>query len=195
MKQKDRNMKLEKRAGQKDRNITRGLQDSRRVMKRIEMRVVRGSSGGEEEQEGEGRNWPGTNGKASGHLLGTLDINHPWLTHDRKVGGCKATNNPSHLFQPFHLLTLFQTQQENQDVLYSVPLRSQQQHTTTMDNPFQIETLSKQSLGARTPIIRGHMVNILRIQSISDHNVSSGQKSDTFKMYPVTWIQCPVVKC
>ena len=38
-------------------------------------------------------------------------------------------------------------------------------------------------LGARAPIISGHMVNTLRIQSISDHNVSSGQKSDTFKMY------------
>ena len=41
------------------------------------------------------------------------------------------------------------------------------------------------SLGARAPIISGHMLNTLRIQSISDHNVSSGQKSDTFKMYPV----------
>ena len=40
------------------------------------------------------------------------------------------------------------------------------------------------TLGARTPIISGHMLNTLRIQSISDHNVSSGQKSDTFKMYP-----------
>ena len=41
------------------------------------------------------------------------------------------------------------------------------------------------TLGARAPIISGHMLNTLRIQSISDHNVSSGQKSDTFKMYPV----------
>ena len=41
------------------------------------------------------------------------------------------------------------------------------------------------TLGARAPIISGHMVNTLRIQSISDHNVSSGQRSDTFKMYPV----------
>ena len=41
------------------------------------------------------------------------------------------------------------------------------------------------SLGARTPIISGHMLNTLRIRSISDHNMSSGQKSDTFKMYPV----------
>ena len=40
-------------------------------------------------------------------------------------------------------------------------------------------------LGARAPIISGHMLNTLRIQSISDHNVSSGQKSDTFKMYSV----------
>ena len=32
-----------------DRNIARGLQDSQRVAKIIEMRVVRGSSGGEEE--------------------------------------------------------------------------------------------------------------------------------------------------
>ena len=39
--------------------------------------------------------------------------------------------------------------------------------------------------GARAPIISGHMLNTLRIQSISDHNVSSGQKSDTFKMYSV----------
>ena len=43
-------MKLEKRAGwwHEDRNIARGLQDLRRVTKIIEMRVVRGSSGGEE---------------------------------------------------------------------------------------------------------------------------------------------------
>ena len=41
------------------------------------------------------------------------------------------------------------------------------------------------TLGARAPMISGHMLNTLRIQSISDHNVSSGQKSDTFKMYPV----------
>ena len=30
------------------------------------------------------------------------------------------------------------------------------------------------SLGARAPIISGHMLNTLRIQSIGDHNVSSG---------------------
>ena len=42
-----------------------------------------------------------------------------------------------------------------------------------------------ETLGARAPIISGHMLNTLRIQSKSDHNVSSGQKSDTFKMYPV----------
>ena len=41
------------------------------------------------------------------------------------------------------------------------------------------------TLGARAPIISGDMLNTLRIQSISDHNVSSGQKSDTFKMCPV----------
>ena len=41
------------------------------------------------------------------------------------------------------------------------------------------------ALGAGAPIISGHMLNTLRIQSISDHNVLSGQKSDTFKMYPV----------
>ena len=41
------------------------------------------------------------------------------------------------------------------------------------------------TLGARAPIISGHMLNTLRIQSTSDHNVSSGQRSDTFKMYPV----------
>ena len=41
------------------------------------------------------------------------------------------------------------------------------------------------SLGARAPTISGHMLNTLRIQSISNHNVSSGQRSDTFKMYPV----------
>ena len=41
------------------------------------------------------------------------------------------------------------------------------------------------SLGARAPIISGHMLNTLRIQSMSDRNVSSGQRSDTFKMYPV----------
>ena len=39
--------------------------------------------------------------------------------------------------------------------------------------------------GGKGPNISGHMLNTLRIQSISDHNVSSGQKSDTFKMYPV----------
>ena len=48
-----------------------------------------------------------------------------------------------------------------------------------------IEELRKDTLGARTPIISGHMLNTLRIQSISDHNMSSGQKLDTFKMYPV----------
>ena len=41
------------------------------------------------------------------------------------------------------------------------------------------------TLGARAPITSGHMLNTLRIQSISDHNVSSGQESDAFKMYPV----------
>ena len=45
--------------------------------------------------------------------------------------------------------------------------------------------LKYNTLGARTPIISGHMLNTLRIQSISDHNVSSGQKSDAFEMYPV----------
>ena len=43
----------------------------------------------------------------------------------------------------------------------------------------------KETLGARAPIISGDMLNTLRIQSISNHNVSSGQRSDTFKMYPV----------
>ena len=45
-------------------------------------------------------------------------------------------------------------------------------------------TMSDLTLGARTPTIGGHMLNTLRIQSISDHNVSSVQKSDAFKMYP-----------
>ena len=48
-----------------------------------------------------------------------------------------------------------------------------------------VEMASQVTLGARAPIISGHMLNTLRIQSISDHNVSNGQKSDTFKMYPV----------
>ena len=48
-----------------------------------------------------------------------------------------------------------------------------------------LERASFQTLGARAPITSGHMLNTLRIQSISYHNVSSGQKSDTFKMYPV----------
>ena len=40
------------------------------------------------------------------------------------------------------------------------------------------------ALGERTSITSGHMPNTLRIQSISDHNVSSGQKLITSKMYP-----------
>ena len=52
-----------------------------------------------------------------------------------------------------------------------------------MAKAFQ-ERGDRHTLGARAPIISGHMLNTLRIQSISNHNVSSGQKSDTFKMYP-----------
>ena len=47
---------------------------------------------------------------------------------------------------------------------------------------------ARKTLGARAPITSGHMLNTLRIHSISDHNVSSGQKSDKFKMYPVMLI-------
>ena len=47
------------------------------------------------------------------------------------------------------------------------------------------QVVNELALGARAPIISGHMLNTLRIQSITDHNVSSGQRSDTFKMYPV----------
>ena len=53
------------------------------------------------------------------------------------------------------------------------------------DMPLNDTALYHLTLGARAPIISGHMLNTLRIQSISDHNVSSGQKSDTFKMCPV----------
>ena len=84
--------------------------------------------------------------------------------HDFPALGKLLTDNSLHPGNPLTVLNVLA-----RTVLHTVHLPAQHQI----------------SLGAMAPIISGHMLNTLRIQSISDHNVSSGQKSDTFKMYPV----------
>ena len=95
-----------------------------------------------------------------------------------KVGFVKATDedafgflDPNLIIRGSHLIPDFHSGRTSDLMPY--------------DGPTIARCPDEKALGARTPITSRHMLNTLRIQSLNDHNVSSGRKSDTFKMYPV----------